>query len=250
MSSLPEFARSRWERHLRFLQARLSPEGYMGLHLTVGAIVILLSAWGFTELADEIAEGDLARLDEGAVAFVQSYANPAVTQTARVISWLGSVAFLTAASVVAALVFLRKRWFDAILGLALTMLGGSLLNVLLKQLFQRQRPVFENPIVNLTSFAFPSGHTMGATLFYMFIAAVVAYAMKSRRIRVLAFASALLLIALIGMTRIYLGAHFVTDVVGAIVAGTAWLAFCWTAVETLRKWRRHQRQRRASRASV
>lgn len=248
MSRVPQFARWRWERHLRFLQARLSPQGYMGLHLTVGVIVILLAGWCFTELADEIAEGDLARLDEGAVAFVQSYANPAVTHAARVISFLGSVAFLTVASIVAALVFAWKRWTDAILGLALTMLGGSALNVLLKQLFQRERPVLETPIANLTSFAFPSGHTMGATLFYMFIAAVVAYAMKSRRVRVLAFASALTLIAMIGMTRIYLGAHFVTDVVGAIVAGTAWLAFCWTAVETLRKWRKRARKRQLARS--
>ena len=246
MSVLPDFAHWRWERHLRFLQARLSPQGYMGLHLTVGVIVILLAGWCFTELADEIGEGDLARIDEGAVALVQSYANPAVTRAAQIISWFGSVAFLTMGSAVAAVVFLRKRWFDALLGLALTMLGGGLLNMLLKQLFQRQRPVFETPLVNLTSFAFPSGHTMGATLFYMFIAAVVAYAMKSRRVRVLAFASALVLIAMIGMTRIYLGAHFVTDVVGAMVAGAAWLAFCWTAVETLRKWRKRQKRRAAA----
>ncbi|HSH37830.1 MAG TPA: phosphatase PAP2 family protein [Chthoniobacterales bacterium] len=248
MRVVPQHARWRWERHVRFLQARLSPQGYMGLHLTVGVAVILLSGWCFTQLAGEIAEGDLARLDEGAVAFVQSYANPAVTQAARIVSSFGSVAFLTVASFVAAAVFLWKRWFDAILGLALTMLGGSLLNVLLKQLFQRQRPVFETPLVNLSTFAFPSGHTMGATLFYMFIAAVVAYAMKSRRIRVLAFGSALVLVAMIGMTRIYLGAHFVTDVVGAIVAGVAWLAFCWTAVETLRKWRKGERKRQLARS--
>ena len=241
MSVLPEFARGRRERYVRFLQARLSPTGYMGLHLTVGVIVILLAGWCFTELVDEIAEGDFARLDEGAVAFVQSYSNPAIIQAATVISWLGSVAFLAVGSFAAALVFVWKRWFDAILGLALTMLGGSCLNMLLKQLFARQRPVFEQPLVDLTTFAFPSGHTMGATLFYMFIAAVVAYAMKSRRIQALAFALALLLVAMIGLTRIYLGAHFVTDVLGAIVAGVAWLAFCWTAVETLRKWRKRER---------
>ena len=232
----------RWQRQVRFLQARLSPQGYMGLHLTVGIIAILLAGWCFTELVDEMGEGDLARVDEGAVAFVQSYATPALTQTARAVSLFGSVAFLTVASFVAALVFLRKRWFDAILGLALTMLGGSLLNMLLKQLFQRQRPVFETPLVDLKTFAFPSGHTMGATLFYMFLAAVVAYAMKSRRMAALAFAGALLLIGLIGLTRIYLGAHFVSDVIGAIVAGVAWLAFCWTAVETLRKWRKRERR--------
>ena len=242
MSVLPEFDRGRREKYVRFLQARLSPQGYMGLHLTVGVIVILLAGWCFTELVEEIAEGDFARLDEGAVALVQSYGNPAVVRAASVISWFGSVAFLTIASFAATLVFAWKRWFDAILGLALTMLGGSLLNMLLKQLFQRARPVFDQPLVDLTSFAFPSGHTMGATLFYMFIAAVVAYAMKSNRIRLLAFGCAALIVVLIGATRIYLGAHFFTDVLGAIVAALAWLAFCWTAVETLRKWRKREKK--------
>jgi membrane-associated phospholipid phosphatase len=244
VSAIPEFARRRWERNVRFLQARLSPSGYMGLHLTIGMLAIIVSCWCFDEIAESIAgEGTLAEVDAHAVAFAQSYASPAVTQTARIVSWFGSVAFLTIASFIVALFFLWKRWFDAVLGLALTMLGGGLLNTLLKHLFQRQRPTFETPLVHLTTFAFPSGHTMGATLFYMFIAAIVAYAMKSRRIRILAFACALLIVVAIGATRIYLGAHFVTDVLGAIVAGIAWLAFCWTAVETLRKWRKRQQGR-------
>jgi membrane-associated phospholipid phosphatase len=84
----------------------------------------------------------------------------------------------------------------------------------------------------------------------MFIAAIVAYAMKTRGVRVLAFTCAMLLVAAIGATRIYLGAHFFTDVIGAIAAGLAWLAFCWTAVETLRKWRkRHEHGAAAQLAS-
>jgi undecaprenyl-diphosphatase len=128
-------------------------------------------------------------------------------------------------------------------GLALTMIGGSLLNMLLKRLFQRQRPIFENPLVDLPSFAFPSGHTMGATLFYIFLAAIAAHSIRGKRMRVLAVCCAIGMVVMIGATRIYLGAHFFTDVLGAIVAGLAWLAFCWTAVETLRKWRKRQRAR-------
>ena len=247
MSALPEFARGRWERQVRFLQARLSPSGYMGLHLTLGMIAIMATSWCFDEIAEGIAgEGTLAAWDVHAAALVQGSASPALTQAAKIISWFGSVAFLTIASIIAAIVFVRNRWFDALLGLALTMLGGSVLNTILKHFFERQRPIFENPLVNLTTFAFPSGHTMGATLFYMFIAAVVAYAMKSRPIRILAFSCAMLIVALIGATRIYLGAHFFTDVLGAIVAGLAWLAFCWTAVETLRKWRKRKERQRAA----
>jgi undecaprenyl-diphosphatase len=250
MSQTRELARKRWHRHVRFLQARLSPTGYMGLHLTIGMLAIIVTCWCFSEVAEGLTEqGTLAAIDHHAALFVQTYASPGLTQAAKAVSLLGSVVFLAFASVCAAIVFFVKRWPDAILGLALTMLGGSLLNILLKRFFQRQRPIYENPLVELTTFAFPSGHTMGATLFYMFLAAIVAYAMKSRRVRVLAFACAMALVALIGATRIYLGAHFFTDVLGAIAAGLAWLAFCWTAVETLRKWRKRERRNAAQEAS-
>jgi undecaprenyl-diphosphatase len=244
VSAVPELARKRWEGHVRFLQARLSPTGYMGLHLTVGMLAILLTCWCFNEIAEGISEpGLLTTGDAHAYALFQKQENPALTQAAKIISLFGSVAFLAVASVCAAIVFVWKGWKDAVLGLALTMVGGSLLNIVLKQSFARQRPVFEKPLVELTTFAFPSGHTMGATLFYMFIAAIVAYAMKSKGVRVLAFSCAMSIVALIGATRIYLGAHFFTDVIGAIAAGLAWLAFCWTAVETLRKWRKREQHR-------
>lgn len=243
MSGLPHFARRRWDRQVRFLQARLSPTGYMGLHLTVGMLAIILTCWSFNEIAEGISEpGLLATGDAHASELFQKQESPALTRAAKIISLFGSVAFLAVASICAAIVFIWKGWRDAVLGLALTMVGGSLLNMVLKQAFERQRPVFEKPLVDLTTFAFPSGHTMGATLFYMFIAAVVAYAMKSKGVRVLAFSCAMLIVAVIGATRIYLGAHFFTDVIGAIAAGLAWLAFCWTAVETLRKWRKRQQR--------
>ena len=242
MNDLRRFARARWERHLRFLQDRLSPQGYMGLHLTAGGLMIILTCWWFTEIAEGIhAEGMLAFWDKQAAGAVQAAATDHLTLFARGVSFLGSVVFLAAASVCAAAVFIWRRWFDALLGLALTMIGGSLLNTLLKHLFQRKRPIFENPLVELSTFAFPSGHTMGATLFYIFLAAICAHAMQRRRMRVLAVSAAVLMVVLVGLSRIYLGAHFFTDVLGAIVAGLAWLAFCWTAVETLRKWRKRER---------
>ena len=106
----------------------------MGLHLTVGVIVILLAGWvsrsSWTRSRKVILPGSTK-----AGGLVQSYGNPAIVRAASVISWFGSVRFSPSASFAAALVFAWKRWFDAILGLALTMLGGSLLNMLLKQLF-------------------------------------------------------------------------------------------------------------------
>jgi undecaprenyl-diphosphatase len=115
--------------------------------------------------------------------------------------------------------------------------GGALLNIALKHMFHRQRPVLENPLVTLSSYGFPSGHTMGATIFYGVLALIVTYWMRSWSRRVLTGCLAAFVIGLIGTSRIYLGAHYFTDVIGAVAVGLAWLAFCWTGVETLRRWR-------------
>jgi undecaprenyl-diphosphatase len=153
------------------------------------------------------------------------------------VTFFGSVIFLTSASVVVALLFALRKWSYRLLALALVMSGGSVLNLLLKHLFHRQRPVLENPLVTLSSFGFPSGHTMGATLFYGLIALFLAYSIRNGPRRVLVCLAAAMIIALIGASRIYLGAHYFTDVIGAVAVGLAWLAFGWTGVETLRKWR-------------
>jgi undecaprenyl-diphosphatase len=175
--------------------------------------------------------------DERVASWFHQHATPFLTQVMRVVTFFGSVGFVAASSsCVAIFLIVRKRWYQLLM-LALAVGGGSLLNILLKHFFHRQRPVLENPLLTLTSYGFPSGHTMGSTLFYGALAVFVAQSVGTWRWRVLAFWIAALAVAMIGLSRIYLGAHYLTDVVGAIAVGLAWLAFCWTGVETLRKWR-------------
>jgi membrane-associated phospholipid phosphatase len=222
----------------RFLQARLSPEGYLGLHLTVGLLVILAAGWWFADIAEDMSGNAATRLfDERVASWFHQHATPFLTQVMRVVTFFGSVGFVAASSsCVAIFLIVRKRWYQLLM-VALAVGGGSLLNILLKHFFHRHRPVLENPLLTLTSYGFPSGHTMGSTLFYGTLAVFVAHSVRTWRWRVLAFWIAALAVALIGLSRIYLGAHYLTDVAGAIAVGLAWLAFCWTGVETLRKWR-------------
>lgn len=115
----------------------------------------------------------------------------------------------------------------------LAVFGGMALNFLLKNLFLRQRPHFNDAILTLTSYSFPSGHTMMATVFYGTLCALAASRTRDWRCRALAIFGAAILISLVGFSRIYLGAHFLSDVLAAIAEGLAWLAFCLIAVEVI-----------------
>jgi membrane-associated phospholipid phosphatase len=229
---------SRFQKQIRFLQNRLSPQGYAGLHLTVGVLVVLICGWCFGEIAEDVSHGHpIVDVDQHVAVWFHQHASPTITHVAKTISFFGSVEWLTAVSIGVALFFVSRRdWLNVSL-IALVMVGGSTLNVVLKHFFHRERPVLENPLVTLSSYGFPSGHTMGATLFYGLLALLGWKYVQNRAAGLACVVGACFWILLIGLTRIYLGAHYLTDVLGALAAGLFWLVFCWTAFETLR-WRR------------
>src|SRR6266581_4288381 len=133
------------------------------------------------------------------------------------------------------LFFIWKRWWPSLVTLIVAVPGGMLLNEWVKILVHRHRPFLEGPFVDWSGYSFASGHTIGATLLYGQLALFVLPAMKGRHWRRLTVASAALLIALVGFSRIALGAHFLTDVLGAIVFGIFWLAFCLFATKPMRR---------------
>jgi membrane-associated phospholipid phosphatase len=228
----------RFDRSRRFFRARLSPEGYLGLHVTIGLLVVLVAGCWFGDIAEDMSRNAATRvLDESITAWFVTHANPSLTAISRAVTFLGSVGFLASASILTGVVLAARRSFYRLLALSLAVGGGALLNVALKHFFHRQRPVLENPLVTLASYGFPSGHTMGATIFYGVLALIVTYWVRRWSLRVLVGSIGAFVIALIGLSRIYLGAHYFTDVIGAIAVGLAWLSLSWTAVETLRRWR-------------
>jgi undecaprenyl-diphosphatase len=119
--------------------------------------------------------------------------------------------------------------------------GGVLLNELLKVTFQRARPKLDYPVLAWTGYGFPSGHTMIATLLYGFLAVLIFQAIQHLRWRVSAVLVSALIIPLVALSRMYLGAHYLSDTLAAIAAGVIWLILCLTAVATLR-WRRARRR--------
>jgi len=134
--------------------------------------------------------------------------------------WIGLVVFALV------LFFVWKRWWPSLVTLIVAVPGGMLLNEWMKVLVQRQRPFVDGPFVDWSGYSFASGHTIGATLLYGQLLLFVLPALKRQHWRLVSILSATSLIVLVGFSRIALGAHFLTDVLAAILFGIIWLMFC------------------------
>jgi undecaprenyl-diphosphatase len=121
-----------------------------------------------------------------------------------------------------------------------------LLNLLLKYTFARARPGSGDAILTLTTYSFPSGHTAASTLLYGIIGAYLVGLSPRYGVRGAIIAAAVLMVALVGASRVYLGVHYASDVFAAVFESCGWLALCITASSTLRRRRAATKQRRCA----
>jgi undecaprenyl-diphosphatase len=145
-------------------------------------------------------------------------------------STIGSTAVIPALFAVAIVLLCVTRRFGAALFLTIVSGGALLLNGLMKLFFQRPRPQLAWSQV-LPDYSFPSGHTMNSVAFYLAIAVIV-WSIAGRRWGVVALIGAVALCTLIGISRIYLGFHYFTDVVGGALAGVSWVLITMAAFRT------------------
>jgi len=229
---------TRFAPQIAFLQARLSPAEFMGLDLTIGAIILIGASFIFGGIAEDVVTGDpLTIVDRQIAVWLHMHATPTLTEAMKFISLLASWPVLTGICLFMALYFAWKRSGYRLVALMLTIPVGMLMNGILKYAFHRSRPSWNDPILIIGSFGFPSSHAMAATLLYGFLAAFGVRKVQAWRWRVLVVLSAGLMIVLIGFSRLYLGVHYLSDVLAGIAAGSAWLALCLIAVGTVRRHR-------------
>lgn len=179
--------------------------------------------------------GPLVRLDTSVASWLHAHATPTLTQVMLLVSHAHDPIFIDAYSLVVAIVLARRREWFWIVGLAAAAPGGLLLNGLIKRLFERARPSFDDPLLTLTTFSFPSGHTAGATLFYGTLSAYVLSRAHSSRVRDAALALWFLMVIVVGLSRMYLGVHYLSDVLGGATWSLAWLTLCLIGVRTLQQ---------------
>lgn len=202
-------------------------------------IVILLAAglplWIFAEIADEVGEGETRQIDTNILLALRT-SDPAdpigphwFEGSVVDVSALGGFAVLFLVTL-AALGYLaaRKKWIDGLMLLAAT-LGGTAISEGLKIGFNRPRPDLVAHIVDTTSMSFPSGHAMLSAVTYLTLGALIARTQRQRRLRGYVLGIAISATLLIGVSRIYLGVHWPTDVLAGWCLGAAWALVCWSA---------------------
>lgn len=237
-AKVKHYLQQRFRRGIAFIQARLSPEGVFGLHLTIGAAVFVGAAWLFGGIAEDLITRDtLILVDELISEWFRLHSTAGFAMAMHFASALASLATISSLFALMSCALLWKRQWYWLLGLVLAVCGGMLLNVMLKNLFGRARPGWADPLMALTDPSFPSGHTMMATIIYCFMAIYLLPRVASYPARFLIVIMAVSLVLLVALSRMYLGAHYLSDVLAAAAAGTAWLALCLTTVETMRRQR-------------
>lgn len=199
-------------------------------YLGLGALAVLLGGFGI--LADEVVEGDTLSFDNRVLMALRVPGDPQtpigpawLAEAARDVTALGSFAVLTLL-IIAVLVFLLLAHKRRMAGfLAVCVVGGTIISTVLKIAFDRPRPDLTGTVKVFTA-SFPSGHATVSAVVYLTLGAMLAELMAERAFRIYFYVVAVALTGLVGVSRVYLGVHYPTDVLAGWSIGAAWALLC------------------------
>lgn len=214
--------------------------GAVVTYLSFAFFVFLGAIWVFATMTQEVLEGSTQALDEAVLTYVESHRSHIMDKVALEVTALGNFATL-AVLVLAVSIFLwQTRHKISVILLGAAMFGGAILNTLLKEIFDRPRPSVVEAGTDVMTQSFPSGHAMAAFIAYAGVAYLGGRLEPTRTLRWTTWTLAALLILAVGASRIYLGVHYPSDVIGGYIAGLAWLAFVMSGITAVRYFARRE----------
>lgn len=206
----------------------------LALALIVGGI------WAFAELADEVLEGETQTFDEWAVRSMRRADDPATPigplwlhEMGRDMTALGGTAVLTLAALFVAAYFAFVRKYHALILLVAATVGALALSSILKWAFSRERPDVVPHLSIVHTSSFPSGHSMMASAVYLTLGVLLARLVPRRALKTYFIVVALILAGLVGLSRVYMGVHYPTDVLAGWTMGLVWALLCWVVAHYL-----------------
>ena len=216
--------------------------GLLEAAVLVSLLMIAGAIWAFAELADEVLEGETKAFDESILRSLRQADDPAqpiggvwLKSVARDFTALGGFAIITMVCIGSAgFLALQRKWHALVLVVA-SIGGGAVVSTLLKAWFERPRPTHVAHLTEVNSLSFPSGHSMLAAVTYLTLGSLLARTTADRRIKIYILTCAVVLTGVIGITRVFLGVHYPTDVLAGWCAGISWALLCSLIARSLQK---------------
>lgn len=198
-----------------------------------GLLVVTLSISVFLTIADHVTDGETLPIDEWLLRALRQPDNPSLPvgpdwmlEVGRDISALGGVTFLTLLTIAISGFLIHRRMYGAVTLVVGSTLGALLLSTLLKNLFDRPRPTLVAHLMQVHSSSFPSGHSMLSATVYLTLGTLLGQFVQERFLKAYFLLVALTLTTLVGISRVFLGVHYPSDVVAGWSAGLAWALCC------------------------
>ncbi len=215
---------------LRYIHPRLAP-----LIATIGIVGLascLLILFVLAKLAEEVLEGDTFAFDTTFLLWLHHFANPNLDNLMLFLTNLGNPSTVVIVAGVTVLLLWWRSYREEAKVFVFTCLGGLILNTGLKLFFSKPRPELWHRLISEKSFSFPSGHALGSMVLYGFIAYELAthYPHLAKVI----YSLTVILIIAIGISRLYLGVHWPTDIIAGYGVGFLWLMICITMLKLQR----------------
>jgi membrane-associated phospholipid phosphatase len=220
-------------------------------YLPVAAILIagtLFTAWAgdsFLDLAEKVhgKNASLQRIDGSIHDWAVSERTSGATTFFTVMTIIGGpVGLAVLLTIVGIILAIRRRW-SWLIYLAVTFTGGWLLDLELKRYFARARPVAAEMLRRANGYSFPSGHALGSAVAFGALAYLAFRAIRSWPVKTAVIALLYTLVASVALSRVYLGVHWISDVLAGVTVGTVWVTTTTVAYETARRIRRMRRRR-------
>jgi membrane-associated phospholipid phosphatase len=201
-------------------------------HLTIGLAVMLVATFAFLGIAAQVGQQKwLNTFDQTFAVALHAHSSRRGFLVFESVTQLGSPVVLGIVLFAAAISLGLFRQWSLLAGLIVAVLGGLVLDSPLKHLFRRVGPRLDNPWIAEAGWSFPSGHAIASVVVYGFVAYTLLPVLKRPSQRVLVIAGFVTIAIAIGFSRIYIGAHYFSDVLAGYVVGVAWLTTCVTACE-------------------
>ena len=216
---------------VKFWRSHVSPK-LASLIATVGIVGIvscLLIIYVVAEISDEVLDREAFAFDKTILLWIHDFTNPTLDRVMHVVTSLNNPDFVSIVAAIAFGLLLWKRCYPEAKIFVIDCAGGVILSYGLKSVFGKTRPDLWESAIEEVSYSYPSGHALGSTVLYGFLAYL--FATRFPKFAWLIYSLAVVTIASIGLSRLYLGVHWPTDIIGGYGIGFLWLMFCITMLK-------------------